>query len=239
MDREFSAEELAEFTGADGSQVYVAADGRVYDVTGSPLWNTGIHMNRHKAGNDLSVDLESAPHGTEVFQRETVRPVGTLRAAPGVDEKAPGFLPALLERFPLLRRHPHPMIIHFPMAYPVAATLFTLLKLLGVWKTVPFDTLALSMVILGVFFTPLGIATGFFTWWINYGAKSMVHVRWKICLSLLLLITLAVSLILHLTGPETGTAGFTLCTILMLWLLPNALLLGYHGGQLTFPYKRE
>jgi uncharacterized membrane protein len=198
------------------------------------MWKAGVHMNRHQAGTDLSLELESAPHGKEVFEKASVKKVGALQTETPRDERITGFLATLLDRFPMLHRHPHPMIVHFPMAYPVAASLFTLIHLLGIWKTVPFDTYAFAMLILGVVFTPLGLATGFFTWWLNYHAKMVHHVKCKIVCSFILLGAHVACLILKLTvGPTI------VYTVLMLWLLPNALLLGYHGGQLTFPYKHE
>ena len=59
--REMTAEELAAFNGKTGSPVYVAFQGRIYDVSKSPLWSTGAHMKRHPSGKELSArDLRSA-----------------------------------------------------------------------------------------------------------------------------------------------------------------------------------
>lgn len=234
MEKEITREELAQNSGTGETPSYVAVDGTVYDVSGSPMWKTGAHMNRHQAGTDLSLEIESAPHGKEVFEKSTVRRVGVLRAEPTHDVRIPEFLATLLDRFPLLHRHPHPMVVHFPMAYPVAASLFTLIHLLGIWKTVPLETYAFAMLVLGTIFTPIGLATGFFTWWLNYQARMVHHVKCKIVCSFILLAVHVVCLVLKLT-----VGASVIYTILMLWLLPNALLLGYHGGQLTFPYKHK
>ena len=45
--KEFTSEELLSFNGKDGSPVYVAFEGKVYDVSKSPLWSSGLHMKRH------------------------------------------------------------------------------------------------------------------------------------------------------------------------------------------------
>jgi hydroxylamine dehydrogenase len=60
---------MAKFDGQQGRPAYVAVDGQLYDVGSSKLWPGGEHMKRHHAGDDLSQDLESAPHGPEVLER--------------------------------------------------------------------------------------------------------------------------------------------------------------------------
>lgn len=45
--KEFSSEELSTFNGKEGRPVNIAFEGKVYDVSKSPLWSKGIHMNRH------------------------------------------------------------------------------------------------------------------------------------------------------------------------------------------------
>jgi predicted heme/steroid binding protein len=67
--KEFAFEELSSFNGKEGKPVYLAFEGKVYDVSKSPLWSKGIYMNRHPSGKDLSGKISAAPHGIEVFER--------------------------------------------------------------------------------------------------------------------------------------------------------------------------
>ena len=60
--KEFDPEELAGYNGENDKPVYIAHQGKVYDVTESRLWKTGLHMRRHHAGMDLTTDLQAAPH---------------------------------------------------------------------------------------------------------------------------------------------------------------------------------
>ena len=55
--KEMTSEELASCNGKDGKPVYVAFQGRVYDVTRSRLWSTGSHMKRHPSGKDLAGEI--------------------------------------------------------------------------------------------------------------------------------------------------------------------------------------
>jgi predicted heme/steroid binding protein len=67
--RKFTVKELEEYNGKNGKPVYIAYQGKVYDVSQSSLWRDGAHMGMHQAGKDLTEELELAPHREEVFER--------------------------------------------------------------------------------------------------------------------------------------------------------------------------
>jgi predicted heme/steroid binding protein len=77
MDKIFTYRELQQFNGEGGKPVYIAYKGNIYDVTGSDLWKTGRHQNRHDAGDDLTEMLAQAPHGEEMLEKMPV--VGRLK----------------------------------------------------------------------------------------------------------------------------------------------------------------
>lgn len=68
--------ELSLFDGREGRRAYAAVNGKIYDFTDSPRWKDGHHEMRHRAGCDLSRELEGAPHVRAVIERFPV--VGTL-----------------------------------------------------------------------------------------------------------------------------------------------------------------
>ena len=68
-DPEYTLEELKAYDGEHGEKILIAANGNVYDVTGSRMWNGGLHATRHKAGDDLTEYLKDAPHGANVLER--------------------------------------------------------------------------------------------------------------------------------------------------------------------------
>jgi len=72
-------EELSQYDGRNGRKAYVAVQGKIYDVTQSPLWAGGDHQGDHQAGGDLTEELKSAPHVRAVIDRFPV--VAELTAA--------------------------------------------------------------------------------------------------------------------------------------------------------------
>jgi predicted heme/steroid binding protein len=60
----FTKEELKEYDGVN-KPAYVAYKGKVYDVSDSLMWETGVHMGDHLAGHDLTEEFEDAPHGED------------------------------------------------------------------------------------------------------------------------------------------------------------------------------
>ncbi len=230
--KEFNAEELHFFDGKDGKPIYIAFEGRVYDVSRSPLWSKGIHMNRHHPGKDLASEISAAPHGIEVL--ECYPQVGVLKKDLSEELKhLPPILQNLLQRFPMAKRHPHPMLVHFPIAFLMAASLFILLYTL--FKNASFEITSFYLFVLGSISSPFAMATGLFTWWINYRLKLTPFVKRKIQLSVLLLIFETI-LILWRSMNQGGS--HPIYVIMMLLLTPLVILLGYYGGQMTFPSEK-
>jgi predicted heme/steroid binding protein len=90
--RKFDLESLSQFNGKGGQPCYIAYKNRVFDVSGSKLWDTGSHMKRHSAGRDLTADIQAAPHGPEMLDRYPE--VGTLYVKEAAEVT---FLPKPLE----------------------------------------------------------------------------------------------------------------------------------------------
>jgi predicted heme/steroid binding protein len=74
--RRFTRKELTQYNGKNGARIYVAYKGKVYDVSGSFLWQGGRHQVVHTAGRDLTHALADAPHGPELLKKFPV--VGIL-----------------------------------------------------------------------------------------------------------------------------------------------------------------
>lgn len=244
--REFTLEELAAANGTDGKPVYIAYQGRVYDVSQSPLWDRGRHMDRHRAGQDLTGEFADAPHGLEVFERYPQ--VGVLKlpaSAPAAQEEAPAlkiprWLAWLLRRFPLLKRHPHPMLVHFPVVFMIAATAFNILYLLTGRQS--FELTALNCLGGGVLFMPAAMLTGLFSWWLNYQARPLRPVVIKLILSPILFACALAAFIWRWLQPEImdHLGGVNLLYLALIVLLfPLVTSIGWYGAQITFPLHEE
>jgi predicted heme/steroid binding protein/uncharacterized membrane protein len=230
--KEFTSEELVTFNGKNGKPVYIAFEGKVYDVSQSALWSSGLHMNRHPSGKDLTGEISAAPHGPEVFERYPQ--VGILKKGPPEELKhLPPVVQNLLQRFPVARRHPHPMIVHFPLAFLMGSSLFILLYFF--FKKPAFEITSFHLLILGAISSPFAIGTGLLTWWVNYRLKLTLFLKRKIQLSILLLILEVILIIWRGSSPALTNP---LYFILMILLAPVVGLLGYYGGQMTFPVEK-
>lgn len=236
--REISLEELSKCNGTEGMPVYIAHRGKVFDASQSKLWKSGKHMNRHFSGSDLTEEIQAAPHGVEVFER--IPQVGVLIAKSG-ERPIPKVLADLLDRHPLLRRHPHPMLVHFPIVLMILTPLFNILSLLTGSRS--FEVTAYHTLGAGVLFTPLAILTGFFTWWLNYLAKPLRPVKIKILFSILLLAASLGAWIWRTQAPDILILPFGFSSILYLLLtfslIPFVSIIGWFGGQLTFPIGKK
>jgi predicted heme/steroid binding protein/uncharacterized membrane protein len=236
--KEYHLEELSEFNGENGSLVYIAHQGKVYDVSESKRWKAGLHMKRHRAGADLSTDIKAAPHGTEVFER--FPQVGILKQKQEPEIHMPAVLSWVLARYPMMRRHPHPMTVHFPIVFMFSATIFNILYLITGVKS--FETTALHCLGAGILFAIVTILTGLYTWWLNYLSRPVRAVIIKKRLSPILLVLAIIAFIWRLRVPDIleNLQGVGLIYLLLvLSFLPIVTVIGWFGAQLTFPIEDE
>lgn len=225
--KRFTEEELASHDGSGEEPALVAVDGKVYDVSGSKLWPRGKHMNAHPSGQDLTREIQAAPHGTDVLDRvELVGEIAAPEAEPESESGPPGIVDAILAR------HPHPVSVHFPIALSIAGALFMLAGMILGIETL--EKAGFYNVIFAAVASPPAIGAGLLSWWYNYGHASTSIFRRKIVLSVVYVVVAGAAVALYVVLPHTGVMQW-IPAALMALLAPLAMGLGYLGGKITFP----
>jgi predicted heme/steroid binding protein/uncharacterized membrane protein len=237
---EIDRETLLKHDGKEGRPAYVAVEGKIYEVTGNRLWKNGMHMNRHQAGTDLTEAITASPHGKDILIK--IQEKGTL-AKENADR--PPFLPEWLmqfmEAYPFFKRHPHPMVVHFPMAVFIIAPLF----LAWYYLISPLQGLLdaiFYLYILGTLSLPVAIGTGLLAWLVNYSGKANPLIIRKTIFSFLLLIADLIIMAALIVKPAIlqNPAGPDLIVpALIFFCLPVVSLIGEHGGKLVFPVLKN
>ena len=238
--KKFDSDELTYGNGKEGNPVYVAYQSKVYDLSGSKLWKGGVHMNRHKSGNDLTSDIKAAPHGEEMLER--FKQVGELAEKTGQDNASEPSLPQgvsiILDRLPILKRHPHPMVVHFPIAFSFSTVAFIVLYIMtGITS---FQTTAFHCLGGAVLFTPIAMLTGWLTWWLNYQARPMKPVTIKVWFSFLLWFLQIILFVWYLLNPSilaVWEGASIVYGMLTLSFVPIVTVVGWFGATLTFPVE--
>jgi predicted heme/steroid binding protein/uncharacterized membrane protein len=249
-EKKITLDQLARAQGAAGQPIYIAYQGRVYDVSASGRWEGGEHMGLYQAGHDLPGEFADAPHGEEVFERSPQ--VGVLANTQEVARRqeaeveavpppaVPEALARWLHRFPILKRHPHPMLVHFPLAFMIATTLSTGIYVARGVRS--FEATGWHCLGGGVLFIPAAMLTGLLTWWLNYQARWLRPVVMKMILSPILLLLAVGLFVWRLLNPGIldRLAGLSILYFaLILLLTPLVIAIGWYGASLTFPLHED
>jgi predicted heme/steroid binding protein/uncharacterized membrane protein len=239
VNKEISQEELSKHDGKGGNLVYIACRDRVIDVSQSPLWPDGLHMGRHQAGKDLTIDLESAPHGPEVLDRYPQVGVLEKKERPA-DVRLPPAPSGFLDLHPFFRRHPHPMTVHFPIVLTLAASFFSLLRVVS--GEVSFGQTAFYCLVGALLFMVPAIGTGVLSWWINYMARPLRSVRIKMTVSIIMVPVMLFLVLWQFSNPyvlDTVKNGNIVFLALVIALSAAVLVVAYYGGMLVFPIEKR
>ncbi len=217
-------------TGKDGNPAYILYKGKIYDVTKSKLWAGGIHMSRHKAGEDLTDFMAMAPHGEEVFEKVEI--IGELENefSEASEDKKDSY------RDFYRKFHPHPLMIHFPVALFIFGALTQIIFLL--WGNYSFEKTAYySLIFAGLTSFP-AIFSGLFSWWINYDLTMTKIFRNKLIFSALLIFLSLSAVILRTIYSDISFQMNSVSVIynfLLFLAAPVTIFIAYYGGKITWP----
>ncbi|MGA1862790.1 cytochrome b5 [Deferribacter thermophilus] len=217
-------DEVKKFDGKNGNRAYIIYKDKVYDVTDSKFWKNGIHMSRHKAGEDLTDFISMAPHGDDVLERDNIKFVDVLEPE-SINDKE--------DKKELLRKlysklHPHPIFVHFPMGIFYFGALMQLLYLLT--KNSTFEKsgfYALIVATISIFPT---VTSGILSWWINYDLTLTKIFKNKIVYSVILTVLSILLIFIKLQS-----SSIIIYTVGYFLLIPILTFIAYNGGKITWP----
>jgi predicted heme/steroid binding protein/uncharacterized membrane protein len=225
--RRMTTQDMQAHNETESGSILIGFKGKVYDVSDSPLWQGGVHKKRHKAGDDLTTAIASAPHSEELLKQFPI--VGELISESG-QEPPKGLLKWLLNM------HPHPVSVHFPIALIMTAAFLTilgwLLKSTGIMHAGFFN------LILGTMATPVAYGTGYLSFHFNYKHKWTKTFRMKQILAIAVFIVAILAIISGsvvlstITEPSFFRKVYLVLTV---FLPPLVGATGYLGGTITFP----
>jgi len=143
-----------------------------------------------------------------------------------------------LAQHPFFRRHPHPMVVHFPVALLLVTALFEVLALAT--SSPRMEWAAYCCLLLGMLSIPVAMMTGYFTWWINYAALEFPTIFLKRFLAWVALVLAIFAVLLRsfvIQEPLQRRNVYVVIYFITLLILAGVISgVGYLGGSIAFPY---
>ncbi|MBZ4644172.1 MAG: hypothetical protein JG767_1781 [Deferribacteraceae bacterium] len=222
-------DEIKHYNGKDGKPAYIIYKDKVYDVTNSRFWKNGVHMNRHKAGEDMTDFISMAPHGDDLLKRDNIKFVCDLEPEV-VEEDKKDKLRRLYARY-----HPHPVFIHYPMGILYFGAFMLLLYIFT--RQNSFELAAFYSLICGTLSIFPAILSGILSWWLNYEMTMTKIFRNKLLFSAILSVFCIFISLLRLFNPEivTNESLFAIYCLVYFLSIPVLTLIAYNGGKITWP----
>lgn len=222
--------QFQQFNGRDGKPAYISYKGKIYDIGKSEHWKNGHHMSRHSAGEDLTEALSEAPHGEEVLYRIKQVEIldGDIAHSQRNNKK---------EKIRDLYRffHPHPISIHFPIGTIFFGVVLQLLFLTS--KISSFENAVFYAFFFGAIFELPAIASGIFSWWLNYNFALTSIFKKKLYFSAILLLVSSFIVITRFVIPDISFRADLLSSIYYISIFCSAIvvfILGFYGGKITW-----
>lgn len=228
-------EKLKQYNGNNGQKAYIAYKGNIYDVTHSPLWQNGMHQGMHQAGLDLTDAMQNAPHEADVFSGFDI--VDTLEEE---DEDEESDTDTIDWGKWYRKYHPHPMLVHFPIALHLFAVGLNIIFLFN--QDTSFATAAFYSFFLAIIMGFFAMLSGILSWKINYKMAFTQIFIIKLSLSILTFLLGIVGIGIYLNNPSVIYLS-TLPSIVYHGIIfitgITVIILAHNGGKLTWPDKES
>lgn len=226
-----NTEELRLFDGEAGRPAYIAYEGKVYDVSHCHQLLKGTHVDHQIAGNDLTGKMHLAPHGDGILTPLKVICAFDDSPAPLLKPYGKPRLRSLYRRF-----HLHPPSTHIPQGLYFFAALMQIVYLLGGNES--FAQSAYYSLVVATLSVVPAMATGCYSWWINYDLTITPIFRGKLIFSSALLVTGIAAVAIRYQTPGMAGRGDALeavYTALVLLCVALAYRVAWLGGKITWP----
>jgi predicted heme/steroid binding protein/uncharacterized membrane protein len=222
-------DEVKKYNGKDGNPAYIIYRDKVYDVTDSRFWKNGVHMSRHRAGEDLTDFISMAPHGEDLLSRDNIKYVCDVEKEKEVDD------PKEKLRKLYSKYHPHPVFIHYPMGILYFGAFMLLLYLIT--GNVSFEISSFYAFICGTLSVFPAVLSGFISWWLNYDMTTTKIFKNKIIFSIVLMILTVAACIMRLISSGLVLNGTYLLVYATFYFIsiPVLTFIAYNGGKITWP----